>query len=107
MSKLTFKYVRIQGKELAKNTMYAKGVFSMCWQLIQNDVMEGEEMNAYLTEHPANYHITGSYEKLAKYTGYVDFSDGKPVDRTITGTFGAYLNGAKIAFDGAEVDKKL
>ena len=68
---------------------------------------EDEEMNAYLTEHPANYHITGSYEKLAKYTGYVDFSDGKPVDRTITGTFGAYLNGAKIAFDGAEVDKKL
>ena len=35
-----FKYVRIQGKELAQNTMYAKGVFSMCWQLIQDDVMD-------------------------------------------------------------------
>ena len=31
MSHLKFKYVRIQGKELAKNTMYAKGIFSMCW----------------------------------------------------------------------------
>ena len=32
MSRLQFKYVRIQGKELARNTMHAKGVFSMCWQ---------------------------------------------------------------------------
>ena len=36
----SFKYVRIQGKELERNTMYAKGVFSMCWQLIQDDVPE-------------------------------------------------------------------
>ena len=40
MHSMDFKYVRIQGKELAKNTMYAKGIFSMCWQLIQDDVME-------------------------------------------------------------------
>ena len=38
-----YKYMRIQGQELAENTMYAKGVFSMCWQLIQNDVMEEED----------------------------------------------------------------
>lgn len=25
-----FRYVRIQGKELARNTMFAKGIFSMC-----------------------------------------------------------------------------
>ena len=30
MHSMDFKYVRIQGKELAKNTMYAKGIFSMC-----------------------------------------------------------------------------
>ena len=30
---MNFKYVRIQGQELAENTMYAKGIFSMCWQL--------------------------------------------------------------------------
>ena len=38
-----FKYVRIQGKELASNTLYAKGIFSMCWQLIQQDKMEEED----------------------------------------------------------------
>ena len=42
-----FKYVRIQGQELAANTMYAKGVFSMCWQLIQNDTMIGEDADLY------------------------------------------------------------
>ena len=44
---MNFKYVRIQGQELAENTMYAKGVFSMCWQLIQNDVMDEERMQAF------------------------------------------------------------
>ena len=42
-----FKYVRIQGQELAPNTMYAKGIFSMCWQLIQNDTMIGEDADLY------------------------------------------------------------
>ena len=42
-----FKYVRRQGKELARNTMYAKGVFSMCWQLIQDDVMDEEDAGLY------------------------------------------------------------
>lgn len=52
-----YKYVRIQGKELAKNTMYAKGIFSMCWQLIQNDIMEEEdaelfrEIDGWFAEH--------------------------------------------------------
>ena len=44
---MNYKYVRIQGKELAKNTMYAKGIFSMCWQLIQNDVMEQEDEDLF------------------------------------------------------------
>ena len=47
MSRLQFKYVRIQGQELARNTMHAKGVFSMCWQLIQDDVMIGEDADLY------------------------------------------------------------
>lgn len=42
-----FKYVRIQGQELAANTMYAKGIFSMCWDLIQNDVMDEEDAELY------------------------------------------------------------
>lgn len=47
MAKLNFKYVRIQGKELVKNTMYAKGIFSMCWQLIQEDAMEEEDADLF------------------------------------------------------------
>ena len=42
-----FRYVRIQGKELARNTMFAKGIFSMCWQLIQQDVMEEEDADLF------------------------------------------------------------
>ena len=45
--KLDYKYVRIQGLELAENTMYAKGVFSMCWQLIQDEVMDEEDADLY------------------------------------------------------------
>ncbi len=44
---MKFKYVRIQGRELASNTQYAKGVFSMCWQMVQNDVMEEEDADLF------------------------------------------------------------
>ncbi|MCR5061439.1 MAG: hypothetical protein K6A80_10560 [Saccharofermentans sp.] len=42
-----FKYVRIQGRELAENTKYAKGIFSMCWQLIHDNVMEEEDADLF------------------------------------------------------------
>ena len=45
--RLSYKYVRIQGLELAANTMYAKGIFSMCWQLIQDEVMDEEDVGLY------------------------------------------------------------
>ena len=44
---MKFDYVRIQGRELASNTQYAKGIFSMCWQLVQNDVMEEEDADLF------------------------------------------------------------
>ena len=47
MSRLKFKYVRIQGKALARNTMYAKGVFSMCWQMVQQEKMEEEDADLF------------------------------------------------------------
>ena len=47
MNWMNFKYVRIQGKELARNTMYAKGIFSMCWQLIQEDIMVEEDADLF------------------------------------------------------------
>ncbi len=46
-NRMNFKYVRIQGKELAKNTMYAKGIFSMCWNLVQQDIMDPEDSNLF------------------------------------------------------------
>ena len=42
-----YKYVRIQVLELAENTMYAKGIFSMCMQLIQNDDMDEEDAGLF------------------------------------------------------------
>lgn len=47
MLKMDFRYVRIQGRELAENTMYAKGIFSLCWQMIQDDEMEQEDEDLY------------------------------------------------------------
>ena len=44
---INYKYLRIQGQELAENTMYAKGIFSMCWQLVQNDTMEEEDAELF------------------------------------------------------------
>ena len=54
---MRYQYLRIQGQELAENTMFAKGIFSMCWQLVQNDVMEQEdadlfkEIDGWFAEH--------------------------------------------------------
>ena len=47
MGDLKFKYVRIQGKELARNTMTGKGIFSMCWDLIRNDTMDEEDASLF------------------------------------------------------------
>ena len=44
---MKFDYVRIQGRELGANTRYAKGIFSMCWKLIQDDVMEEEDADLF------------------------------------------------------------
>ncbi|MCR4842087.1 MAG: hypothetical protein K5840_02370 [Eubacterium sp.] len=44
---MDYKYMRIQGRELASNTMYAKGVFSMVWKLINEDKMEEEDADLY------------------------------------------------------------
>ena len=43
-----YKYLRIQGKALARNTMHPKGVFSMFMQMIEQDVMEDEDKELYL-----------------------------------------------------------
>ena len=47
MSKLEFKYMRIQGKVLVRNIMHAKGIFSMFMQMIREDVMEEEDADLF------------------------------------------------------------
>lgn len=42
-----FKYMRIQGKELAKNTRQPKGIFSMCWDLVQKEKMDRDDAALY------------------------------------------------------------
>ena len=38
-----YKYMRIQGKELAENTLHAKGIFSMCMKMVQEKIMDQED----------------------------------------------------------------
>jgi hypothetical protein len=44
---MKFKYVRIQGRERAANTNYAKGVFRMCLKLIEDEVMDEEDAGLF------------------------------------------------------------
>lgn len=37
---MTFKYVRIQGREQSYVTKQPKGVFAMCWRMIYDGIME-------------------------------------------------------------------
>ena len=57
---------------------------------------ENAELNAYLESLNKNFHITGAYKDAAKYTEYVDFSQGEAVDFTVTGTFGGYYSDGVI-----------
>ena len=47
MTKLDYKYLRIQGKNLVRNTMYARGVFSVCMQLLESGKMEQEDSDLF------------------------------------------------------------
>ena len=42
-----FKYIRIQGKELAANTRTGKGIFSMLNQMVTDGVMEEEDVGLF------------------------------------------------------------
>ena len=44
---MNFKYVRIQGRELAANTMVGKGVFSLCMDMLRKDEMEEEDADLF------------------------------------------------------------
>ena len=44
---MKFKYVRIEGRELASSTMRRAGIFSMLWKLIQEDKLEDEDADLF------------------------------------------------------------
>ena len=44
---MKFKYARIQGRELAPNTMVGRGVFSMCVEMLRQDVMDEEDAGLF------------------------------------------------------------
>lgn len=45
---MKFKYVRIQGKELAANTRTGKGIFSMLHKMVSDNAMEQEDADLFL-----------------------------------------------------------
>ena len=44
---MKFKYVRIQGRDLASNTMHPAGIFAMCVRLIQQGLMDEVDAALY------------------------------------------------------------
>lgn len=40
---MSFKYMRIQGREQSWITKYPKGVFAMCWRMIMDGIMGKED----------------------------------------------------------------
>ena len=45
---MKFKYVRVQGKELAANTRTGKGIFSMLHKMVTDKTMEQEDADLFL-----------------------------------------------------------
>lgn len=43
-----YKYVRIQGRDLAVNTLTGRGFFSICMDLVRNKVMDQEDEDLYM-----------------------------------------------------------
>ena len=43
------KYMRIQGREDSYITKYPKGVFSLCWNLIRDEILTQEEKDLFIS----------------------------------------------------------
>ena len=44
-----YKYMRIQGREDSYITKYPKGIFSLCWNLIRDQLLTAEEEKLFLS----------------------------------------------------------
>ena len=43
------KYMRIQGREESYITKYPKGIFSLCWNIIRDDILTSEEKELFIS----------------------------------------------------------
>ena len=82
MNMPNFKYVRIQGKELARNTMQGKGIFSMCWKMIRPAMWLLDRYNHpyYLvfTNTPGEIVYEDQYQIAAKADHALQIEDVQP-----------------------------
>ena len=46
---MKYKYMRIQGREDSYITKYPKGIFSLCWNLVNDRVMEQSENDLFIS----------------------------------------------------------
>ena len=46
---MNYKYVRIQGREDSYITKYPKGIFSLCWNLVNDGVMAQSENDLFIS----------------------------------------------------------
>lgn len=46
---MNFKYMRIQGREDSYVTKYPKGVFSLCWNLIRDNMLDEKEKELFIS----------------------------------------------------------
>lgn len=68
---------------------------------------DDNEMTSYLVRNDRSFHITGAYMDNPGYTVNIDFSDSQPLDFTVIGTFGAYLDNDTILVSRDDADKIL
>lgn len=48
---MSYKYMRIQGREDSYITRYPKGIFSLCWNLVNAGVMDESEKEMFVVSH--------------------------------------------------------
>lgn len=46
---MNYKYMRIQGRENSYITKYPKGIFSLCWNLVNNSIMSEEDNQLFIS----------------------------------------------------------
>lgn len=46
---MSYKYMRIQERENSYVTQYPKGIFSLCWNLIRDNILEEQEKELFIS----------------------------------------------------------